>query len=219
MRHWTRCRNLCLKLQKRVHLPVRGATAITDKLQHRDLLCYSPQNHSEPQVASTQLKRSLSYPFHFHVTPIFLSVDKTRSKVFPYRTVSRAVVPYFFTGHSYKYSIEKATTASVVTHFWRFHSTNSTSVCPPPTPSTQGQCLPSLPESDSHSDHIQIPDPPTNCCMSGCANCVWITYAQELAQLYKDSGRAAESVMNAIDDPSLKMFLNLELKEKLNSDD
>jgi hypothetical protein len=55
--------------------------------------------------------------------------------------------------------------------------------------------------------------------MSGCANCVWITYAQELAQLYKDSGRAAESVMNAIDDPSLKMFLNLELKEKLNGED
>ena len=48
---------------------------------------------------------------------------------------------------------------------------------------------------------------------------MWITYAQELAQLYKDSGRAADSVMNAIDDPSLKVFLNLELKDKLSSED
>lgn len=48
---------------------------------------------------------------------------------------------------------------------------------------------------------------------------MWITYAQELAQLYKDSGKAADSVMNAIDDPSLKMFLNLELKEKLDSEE
>ena len=98
----------------------------------------------------------------------------------------------------------------------RWLSTNSTSVSPPPTPSTQSECLPKV-EADLQNE-IQIPEPPTNCCMSGCANCVWITYAQELAQLYKDSGKAAERVMNAIDDPSLKVFLNLELKNKLNSD-
>lgn len=99
-----------------------------------------------------------------------------------------------------------------------FHlfSTNSTSVSPPPTPSTQSECLPAT-EANSHNK-IQIPEPPNNCCMSGCANCVWITYAQELAELYKDSGKAADSVMNAIDDPSLKFFLNLELKDKLSSD-
>ena len=48
---------------------------------------------------------------------------------------------------------------------------------------------------------------------------MWITYAQELAQIYKDSGRAADRVMNAIDDPSLKVFLNLELKDQLGSDE
>lgn len=51
--------------------------------------------------------------------------------------------------------------------------------------------------------------------MSGCANCVWITYAQELAAIYKDGEQASERVMRAIDDPSLKIFLNLELKEFL----
>lgn len=101
-------------------------------------------------------------------------------------------------------------------HFTCSYSTNCTSVCPPPTPSTQGECLPT---TEVDSPDIQVPEPPNNCCMSGCANCVWITYAQELAQLYKDSGRAADSVMNAIDDPSLKVFLNLELKDKLSSED
>ena len=67
-----------------------------------------------------------------------------------------------------------------------------------------------------------IPAPPTNCCMSGCSNCVWITYAKELVEIYKDGGRASEKVMKVIDDPSLKIFLNLELKELLreeNSED
>ena len=55
--------------------------------------------------------------------------------------------------------------------------------------------------------------------MSGCANCVWIEYAQELAVLYKDGGKAAEKVMKTIKDPSLKIFLSLELREKLPSSD
>ena len=105
------------------------------------------------------------------------------------------------------------------TYHLRLYSTNSTSVCPPPTPSTQSECLATTAEADSLADNIQIPEPPNNCCMSGCANCVWITYAQELAQLYKDGGKAADSVMNAIDDPSLKVFLNLELNEKLRSNE
>ena len=204
MRHWICCRNLCLKLQKGVQLPIWRASITTDRLQYRDLPCYG--SHSE-LLLPTQLKRSpgfdLVHSFAHSTFISFSKYSKANSKIVPCirRIVSAAVrVPHCFSGP-------------------RSYSTNSTSVCPPPTPSTQGQCLPCSPESDSHSDHIQIPDPPTNCCMSGCANCVWITYAQELAQLYKDSGRAAESVMNAIDDPSLKMFLNHELKEKLNSDD
>lgn len=71
----------------------------------------------------------------------------------------------------------------------------------------------------SAEDDIQVPDPPTTCCMSGCANCVWVEYAEELARLYKDGGRAAEKVMKTIEDPSLKIFLSLELKDKLKSNE
>lgn len=64
-------------------------------------------------------------------------------------------------------------------------------------------------------DGVELPSPPTDCCMSGCANCVWVSYTEELAQIYKDGGRAAERVLEAIEDPSLKIFLSLELREKL----
>lgn len=70
----------------------------------------------------------------------------------------------------------------------------------------------SLPKDSK--DDIELPPPPTDCCMGGCARCVWVLYAEELAQLYKDGGRAAEKVLEAIEDPSLKIFLSLELREK-----
>lgn len=78
---------------------------------------------------------------------------------------------------------------------------------------------PPPPRASSHKeeDDFEIPPPPTDCCMSGCANCVWVTYAEELAQIYKDGGKASERVLEAIEDPSLKIFLSLELKEKLKS--
>ncbi len=69
--------------------------------------------------------------------------------------------------------------------------------------------------TDQEAEEVAIPDPPTTCCMSGCANCVWIDYAKELAAIYNDGGQAAEKVMKTIDDPSLKIFLSLELKEAL----
>lgn len=55
------------------------------------------------------------------------------------------------------------------------------------------------------------PDPPTTCCGTGCANCVWIVYAEELREYYKDGGEQAKKAIEKIDDPSLKMFIKLEL--------
>lgn len=56
------------------------------------------------------------------------------------------------------------------------------------------------------------PEPPVDCCMSGCANCVWIMYANELKQYYeKDGNERAKREIEKIDNPSLKMFLKLEL--------
>lgn len=49
--------------------------------------------------------------------------------------------------------------------------------------------------------------------MSGCANCVWVEYAEQLAKLLGDNdNRAREIVLSKITDPNLKMFLDLELR-------
>ncbi|KAK7507876.1 hypothetical protein BaRGS_00000841 [Batillaria attramentaria] len=55
------------------------------------------------------------------------------------------------------------------------------------------------------------PEPPVDCCMSGCANCVWILYAEELKDYYSDGGEAARQALEQIENPSLKAFLKLEL--------
>ena len=55
------------------------------------------------------------------------------------------------------------------------------------------------------------PEPPVECCMSGCANCVWILYAEELKDYYNDGGKAAREALEQIENPSLKAFLKLEL--------
>ncbi|XP_017026537.1 oxidoreductase-like domain-containing protein 1 [Drosophila kikkawai] len=61
---------------------------------------------------------------------------------------------------------------------------------------------------------IELPPEPTTCCMSGCANCVWLDYAQTLAKLLGDNDEAArELVLSKITDPNLKMFLSLELRQ------
>lgn len=57
-----------------------------------------------------------------------------------------------------------------------------------------------------------LPEEPTDCCMSGCANCVWIQYAEELKSKFCSSDEELRAIiMNKISDPSMKMFLSLEL--------
>jgi len=56
------------------------------------------------------------------------------------------------------------------------------------------------------------PDEPTTCCMSGCANCVWIEYAEVMAARYKDGGQKARQAIANIQDPMMKAFLTMELK-------
>jgi len=58
-----------------------------------------------------------------------------------------------------------------------------------------------------------LPEEPTTCCMSGCANCVWIEYAQEVSKILGDGGESAkERIMKKVQDPNLRAFLLLELK-------
>ena len=59
------------------------------------------------------------------------------------------------------------------------------------------------------------PPPEGLCCGSGCANCVWFVYAEELISLYQDGGTAALKSLDQVPDPNIREFLKMELKMKM----
>lgn len=62
---------------------------------------------------------------------------------------------------------------------------------------------------------LATPEEPTTCCMSGCANCVWLEYAEKLAEYYKDGGeQAVKEINEKITDPNIKAYLLHELRMK-----
>ncbi|KAK7870330.1 hypothetical protein R5R35_003718 [Gryllus longicercus] len=64
------------------------------------------------------------------------------------------------------------------------------------------------------SNDVEVPEPPTTCCNSGCDSCVWIEYAEELLKKCKNGGDIAKNVIiQKVTDPSMKAFLLAELKE------
>jgi len=59
----------------------------------------------------------------------------------------------------------------------------------------------------------EFPEEPTTCCMSGCANCVWLEYAEKINAYYRDGGESAMKEINLrVHDTNIKAFLMHELR-------
>lgn len=70
-----------------------------------------------------------------------------------------------------------------------------------------------IPNNISYIMRFQIPPPPTNCCMSGCANCVWIEYAEMLTDKLRGStDLAREIIMKEVQDTNMRAFLEMEIR-------
>ena len=66
-----------------------------------------------------------------------------------------------------------------------------------------------------------MPDPPSNmCCMSGCANCVWLDYTDDMIKTYENKGHTLDlnivlkEIDDNVNDPMIKSFIKMELKSK-----
>ncbi|XP_076366687.1 oxidoreductase-like domain-containing protein 1 [Tachypleus tridentatus] len=74
-----------------------------------------------------------------------------------------------------------------------------------------------LSEEKNHEQKVKVklpPVEPVGCCMSGCYDCVWVQYAQDLLDYYKDGGQKTMEIISQMDNENLKTFLKLELKTK-----
>lgn len=74
-----------------------------------------------------------------------------------------------------------------------------------------------LPTIDPQAIAQQIitdyPEEPTTCCMSGCANCVWLEYAEKISTYYRDGGeQAVKEINEKVSDPNIRAFLLQELR-------
>ena len=70
-------------------------------------------------------------------------------------------------------------------------------------------------DNEASATNINPPEVPTCCCMSGCPNCVYLQYANEMADYIKDNGSAALKAIDAVEDESLKTFLKIEVEHML----
>ncbi|CAH2038029.1 unnamed protein product, partial [Iphiclides podalirius] len=68
-------------------------------------------------------------------------------------------------------------------------------------------------EIERIKQNASIDEPPTACCRSGCANCVFIVWAEAITAKMENAGpEIAEKIMKMVDDPSMKAYLEMELR-------
>lgn len=67
--------------------------------------------------------------------------------------------------------------------------------------------------SRGYAAELPHPPAPETCCRSGCANCVYLKYALELEDYFRDGGlEAVNEIDKLVDDASLRAYLKMELK-------
>uniref|UniRef100_A0A224YF01 Protein containing Oxidored-like domain n=1 Tax=Rhipicephalus zambeziensis TaxID=60191 RepID=A0A224YF01_9ACAR len=63
-----------------------------------------------------------------------------------------------------------------------------------------------------------VPPGKEECCGTGCSNCVWLVYAEDLVDYYKDGGAKAAEEVAKIPDPNVRQFVKTELDYILKSE-
>ncbi|CAH0701441.1 unnamed protein product [Spodoptera exigua] len=68
-------------------------------------------------------------------------------------------------------------------------------------------------ELERIAKEASIDEPPTSCCQSGCANCVYIAWAEALSAKIQNVGpEVSDKILEMVQDPSMKAYLEMELR-------